>query len=442
MGSIRVARVDRGDDRQPGPQGNRLQNLLGEGDAHRDPLNDLGEIAGRVVGRQQRELRARGRRDRRDDALDRLAVERVDGDVGLLSRLDPAELGLLVIGVDIGRRERHQRHQARSRRHQVSDLGRLVADHAVERRHDPGEAEVALGFGERGHQFVALAGGLVALRLEDIEIGLRALERGDRRSGVRLGGGQRGDRAIAIGGGLLEPLLGAEIGLGELVRPVVFQGGALNFGLAGALLRLRGVHLGPGLGDDRGLSLDLPAEPGDRRVLRADLGLRVVDRDPVVAVVDQGDEVALAHGLIVDDRHLHEMPGGLGRDDGGVGADIGVVGADEKPPLDVVVVGELAGVADGGQHDDRENEAAQAAGPLRRGHLGGRPSGGPRPARNAGARRRRREARRRRRRDGARLGGGRGHCDGFLVRYGGTVGHKSIPLKRRQTERFGHFLLT
>ena len=50
------------------------------------------------------------------------------------------------------------------------------------------------------------------------------------------------------------------------------------------------------------LSVDLPAEPGDRRVLRGDLRLRRIDRDPVVAVVDQGEQVAPTHDLVVDDR--------------------------------------------------------------------------------------------------------------------------------------------
>ena len=38
------------------------------------------------------------------------------------------ELRLLEIGVDIGRVERHQRHQPRARLHELADLGRLVAD--------------------------------------------------------------------------------------------------------------------------------------------------------------------------------------------------------------------------------------------------------------------------------------------------------------------------
>ena len=114
--------MDGRDDREARPQRDLLQHFLGEGDAHRDALDDLGEIAGRVVRRQQRELRAGGGRDRRHHALDHLAVERVDGDIDFLPRLDVGELGLLEVGVDVGGVERHERHQPGSRLHQVSDL--------------------------------------------------------------------------------------------------------------------------------------------------------------------------------------------------------------------------------------------------------------------------------------------------------------------------------
>ena len=85
------------------------------------------------------------------------AVERVDGDVDLLPRLDVGELGLLEVGVDIGGVERHERHQPRARLHEIADLGRLVADDAVERRDDAGERKVALRLGERRDELVALA---------------------------------------------------------------------------------------------------------------------------------------------------------------------------------------------------------------------------------------------------------------------------------------------
>ena len=53
-----------------------------------------------------------------------------------------------------------------------------------------------------------------------------------------------------------------------------------------------------------GLSVDLAAEPGDRRVLRVDLRLRRVDRNLIVAVVDQRQQIALMDDLVVNHRRL------------------------------------------------------------------------------------------------------------------------------------------
>ena len=262
---------------RPGPERDLFQHFLGERDAHRDPLDDLGEVAGRVVRRQQRELRAGGRGNRRHHALDHLAVERVDGDVDLLSRLDVRELGFLEIGVDVRSVERHKRHQPGSRLHEVSDLSRLVADGSVEGREHAGEGKIALRHRLSGHEFVALARGLVLLRLEHIEIGLCAVERRGGRRLARLGGGQGGDGAVAVGGRLLETLLRAVIGLRELERAVIFQGGPLDVRLSALDLRRRRIDLSPGLGDDRALGLDLAGEAGDGRVLGADARPRRVD---------------------------------------------------------------------------------------------------------------------------------------------------------------------
>ena len=124
---------------------------------------------------------------------------------------------------------------------------------------------------------------------------------------LALVGGERGARLVAVGGRLLEPLLRAEIRLRELQRTVVFERRALDVGLGAAELRLRRLHLRLGLGDDRGLRVDLPAEAGDGRVLGVDAGLRRVDRVPIVAVVDQREQVALMDDLVVDDRDLGQM---------------------------------------------------------------------------------------------------------------------------------------
>ena len=61
--------------------------LLGvEDDLHRDALHDLGEVAGGVVGRQQREFLTAGRREAVDAAAEELAREGVDLDLAPADR--------------------------------------------------------------------------------------------------------------------------------------------------------------------------------------------------------------------------------------------------------------------------------------------------------------------------------------------------------------------
>ena len=147
------------------------------------------------------------------------------GDVDLLAGLDVGELGLLEIGVDIGRVERHQRHQPGSRLDELADLGRLVADDAVERGDHAGEREVALGLWPSAvTSSAAGADRLVALRLEHVEIGSRAFLRRDggrrRRPGWRRASAAvRSRSAVACSRRCCEP----KFCLGELQRAVVFE---------------------------------------------------------------------------------------------------------------------------------------------------------------------------------------------------------------------------
>ena len=147
--------VDADDDRHAGPQHLLGADLRRHADAHRNALHDLGEVAGRVVGRQQREHRARGRRHAFDRAGDGVAVERVDRDRHGLAGMQVGELRLLEVGVDVDVVERHEAGEALARLHIVAALHGAVADDAFERRADGGERQVALGLGERRLQLVA-----------------------------------------------------------------------------------------------------------------------------------------------------------------------------------------------------------------------------------------------------------------------------------------------
>ena len=300
-------------------------------------------------------------------------------------------------------------------------------------REHAGEGKIALRHLQGGHELVALARGLVFLGLEHIEIGLGAFKRGGCRRLGGVAGGERRDRAVAVGGRLFEPLLGAEIRLRELIRAVIFESGTLNVGLGAPHLRGRGGDLRLSLGDDRRLCVDLPGEAGDGRVLGADARPRCVDGVLIVAVVDRGEQVALVHDLVVDHRNRGQMPHGLGGDDRGVGADIGVVGRDEETPLDEIVVGRFAAIAERGENQDRNDEPAQA-GSLRWNGHGGRRAARGRAHESAGRTGR-----------GGRKAAGRGgrHRAGrnprTWLRDLGVIDHVRNPPSTKLTERFGHF---
>ena len=63
-------------------------------------------------------------------------------------------------------------------------------------------------------------------------------------------------------------------------------------------------------------------------------------------------------GLVVDHRNGGQMAGRLGGDDRGRGADIGVVGRDQEAALDKIIVGRLPAIAEGGEDEERDDEAA------------------------------------------------------------------------------------
>src|SRR5882724_9238884 len=70
--------VNLGHNRHSRQQPLQQRLALVERNPHRDALDYLGEIAGGVIGRQQRELRSAGGRDPLDPAMQPLAWETID----------------------------------------------------------------------------------------------------------------------------------------------------------------------------------------------------------------------------------------------------------------------------------------------------------------------------------------------------------------------------
>ena len=108
--------IDGGIDRHAGAQQVLPRDILRHADANRQPLHDLGEVAGGVVRRQQREHRARRGRDAVDDACELAMAVGVDRDRHRLAGADALELRFLEIGVDEDVVERHHIAEPLARR--------------------------------------------------------------------------------------------------------------------------------------------------------------------------------------------------------------------------------------------------------------------------------------------------------------------------------------
>src|ERR1700737_1303111 len=77
-----------------------LRDIFRHANANRKPLHDLGEVAGGVIRRQQREHRAGRRRDAVDDAGELAMAVGVHRDRHRLAWTDALELRLLEVGID------------------------------------------------------------------------------------------------------------------------------------------------------------------------------------------------------------------------------------------------------------------------------------------------------------------------------------------------------
>ena len=122
---------------EPGPQAvlEARHALAVEDDLHRDPLDDLGEVAGGIVSGKQRELGTGRRGDAVHLAGEDVAANRVDRDLDLLADRHAAQLGLLevrgypVVWVD-------EREHRLADLDTVANLDVLVANPAADGRRD------------------------------------------------------------------------------------------------------------------------------------------------------------------------------------------------------------------------------------------------------------------------------------------------------------------
>src|SRR6266550_4371044 len=140
--------VHRRIDRHAGAQQVLLRDILRHANPDRKPLHDLGEVAGGVVRRQQREHRAGRGRDAVDDARELAVAIGVDRDRHRLAWTDALELRLLEVGVNKDVIERHHIAEPLPHHHEVAGVDQTVGERPIDRRAHQREVEVALSLGE------------------------------------------------------------------------------------------------------------------------------------------------------------------------------------------------------------------------------------------------------------------------------------------------------
>jgi hypothetical protein len=146
-------------------------------DAHRHPLNDLGKIAGRILRRDHTELRTRRRRNTYDAAPKADAGHHVGNNLDGLAPADARQLTFLEVGINPQAVYRDDGQELSSDRRIGAGSCAAVSDHAIDRR-----ANFRVGEIEQRQITLSkslIKGGLrlLFLRIDDIELALRSLER-------------------------------------------------------------------------------------------------------------------------------------------------------------------------------------------------------------------------------------------------------------------------
>ena len=336
-----LAAVDRHHDREAGAEQPWQRARPRQPDPHRHALHDLGEVAGSVLGRQQAEGRARGRCQALDRARRAADPGRRRPRAGRSSpTCIPAELGLLEVRFDIELVQGDDGHQLLADLQIVADLDPLVADDAVDGCLQGRMPEVDPGKLQRGLRHGTLGLRRGARRIDDRDLVAGGLERG-------LGGSDGGPGPVGIDPRLAQRLLAGVAALGE---PAV----ALEVALGPARLGGSAGQRGLGLTDAGGLHLQLALRRGDRRLLAAQGGRRLVHPGPEIPIVQAQEHLAAPHRPVLHGLDAGDIARDPGRDDREVALDIGVVGGLQKAQLGPPVPPAGTGT---GQQEQEEGQA-------------------------------------------------------------------------------------
>jgi hypothetical protein len=113
--------------------------------------------------------------------------------------------------------------------------------------------------------------------------------------------------AFVVGVGLLQQLPRSRRGVIDEITL------ARGFEIVAQHVGLGGVDGGRGLADQGALHVALVGEIGERRLRRRQIGLRKRELSFIVGGIDDRDQIALVHGLIVVDRDFGDIAGNSGR---------------------------------------------------------------------------------------------------------------------------------
>ena len=319
----------------------------GDADADGDALDDLGEVAGRVLGREKGEGAAGAGSEAVDGAVQAVAAEHVDVEVDRFACAHVGELRFLEVGDDVeAGAHGDEAEQFGAGLDVCAGADGAVADDAVDGRANGGVGEVELGLVLEGAGAGELGGGPGDLRLQHDDLLLGVFELGP-------GVGDGGLLAADVGLGLLLALDGAGAGADEVGVAGVVGAGEDEGGVGAGLVGL-------GAGDGAGLELELGLEAGAVGFGGGDVGASLVECGGEIAVVEAGEDVAGVDFLVVQDEDVGHLAGEAAGDGHHVGGDVGVVGR-----LHEAAVGPPAGgvEADGGERDAGEGDEDQAPGP-------------------------------------------------------------------------------
>ena len=288
--------IDGDDDRHAGRSRFCRATSSGTADAHRQPLHDLGEIAGGVVRRQQREHRARGRRDARRPCRRSRWPAGVDGDRHRLAGTDPLQLRLLEIGVDDRRRRAAPRLRAAARPATKSPVWtrRLENMPSTGARIDVNDrSRSALASEVCNSASCAPASSCCALVTSTLS---RAASMPACAPSPAATPGRARLRTASKVARRQIPWRSAPAGGRNRARPASVPASAET----SCAFACSTAPSGRG---------DLAADALDGGLLGRDLGARGVDRDPIVAVVDPEDHVAGTDRALSSGRNAGDVAG-------------------------------------------------------------------------------------------------------------------------------------